>query len=520
MILVAQRRTAEQEIACCEKELAAYEARTELLPLSRDLNVRRVALAEQEIKKWQEIVNQQRQQDAEQQARQAAWEVGQADPAVRQLVEYNVKLAEMRKSLAAHIVDATRQLAQINQELTDLKDQFARVREKVEVAEKTNTSNTVGLLLRKLREGLPNLRAHRRNVGVRQETMGEGELARLELLNDRSALADLDLRTQQVLQQLQGGQQGGNRAESEVAVREALQTERDYLDALTRDHDTYYKKLADLTIAEKELIDQTETCARYIDERVLWIGSAAPLAIADVNNAPARRAGGWLGLSAWVDLGRTLAADAGRNPAISALALGLFAMLFYWRMRFRARLQEMGEKAARGNCCHFLPTLETAALSTLIAAGWPGLMWYLGWRLTAAADASELCRAVGAGLTETARVFLALELLRQICCTARARRVSFRLVGRGDETAPAEHPLVQSAGVAADVRGGGDGLAGERSLGRLAGAGVFHGGAVVFSLALHRVLRPGQRGVSGDDCRPARRLAGTLPLRLVSAVRC
>ena len=40
-----------------------------------------------------------------------------------------------------------------------------------------------------------------------------------------------------------------------------------------------------------------------------------------------------------------------------------------------------------------------------------------------------------------------------------------------------------------------------------------------FSLALHRVLRPAQRGVSGDDRRAARRLARTVSLRLVSAVR-
>ena len=57
-------------------------------------------------------------------------------------------------------------------------------------------------------------------------------------------------------------------------------------------------------------------------------------------------------------------------------------------------------------------------------------MWYVGWRLTAAADASDLCKARGHGLTETARVFLALELLRHTCCRRGTGRGAFRLVGR------------------------------------------------------------------------------------------
>ena len=120
LILVAQRRTAEQEIPCSEKELAASEARTELLPPSRDLNVRRIALAEQEVKQWQETVNRRRQQEAEQQARHATREAAQADPALRLLVEHNADLAETRKSFAAHIVEATNQLERINHDLSDL----------------------------------------------------------------------------------------------------------------------------------------------------------------------------------------------------------------------------------------------------------------------------------------------------------------------------------------------------------------------------------------------------------------
>jgi len=412
IMLLARRRNVEQEVLSYNKELAAYEVMADLLPLRRDLAARRVGLAEQEVKQWQEFVNRRRQQEAEQQMQQASWEAGQAHPALRRLAEEKAALAEMRKALAQRIVETTRLSDQTSQQLATLKEQFKRARDKVETV---GLTNAIGLLLRKQRESLPNLRAHRNHIAARQQTIREGQLALLQLEDQRSQLANLDLQTRAVLQNLNWAQDQVHRADLEAAVREALQAQREYLDSLIADHNTYFDKLVDLDNAERQLIEQTERCARYIDERVLWIGSATPLGAADIR--PAGDALWWLaGPDACLDLGRTLAADASRNPVVPALAMCLFLALFYWRLRFRARVREIGEKAARGNCYRFLPTLEVLALTLMIAAVWPGVLWYVGWRLSAAADASELCKAVGAGLTVAARVYLVLELLRQTCC--------------------------------------------------------------------------------------------------------
>ena len=118
-------------------------------------------------------------------------------------------------------------------------------------------------------------------------------------------------------------QLAGNRAELEAAVHEALKTERDYLGDLINDYNTYFGKLVDLANAEQQLIDETEHCALYIDQRVLWIASTTPIGVDDV-----RLAGDglwWLaGPEAWLGVGRTLAADAVRNPALSELGVGVF----------------------------------------------------------------------------------------------------------------------------------------------------------------------------------------------------
>jgi potassium efflux system protein len=398
--------------------LAVYETLTELLPLRRDLGVRRIALAEQVVKQLQELVNGRRQQEAEQQLRQASREAGQAHPTVLlRLIIGNADLADARKSLATRIVDATAQLEQVSQKLGDVKELYKQVQERVAVAEKTNTTRAIGLFLRKKREELPNVHTYRHNVSVRQQTMGEGELDRLQLVDDRTALANVELQTQAVLQTLNLRPQNSDRAGLEKTVREALKTKSEYLDAYIADHDTYFKKLGALTDAEQQLIEATENCAQYINQRVLWISSAAPLGSADLRSAT--DASWWLlGPGAWLDISRTLARDAVHNLTrllLSLLAWVGFLLLFYWRRRFRVRIQQCGEKAARGSCYRFLPTLETTLLTGLVAVGWPGLMYYLGWRLTAAAEASDLCRAVGEGLIETARVFFAIQLLMHTC---------------------------------------------------------------------------------------------------------
>jgi potassium efflux system protein len=123
------------------------------------------------------------------------------------------------------------------------------------------------------------------------------------------------------------------------------------------------------------------------------------------------------GPDAWLDIARTLKADALRNPAMPGLAVCLFLALSYWQFRFRAKIGEIGEKASRANCYRFLATLETLLLTLMISAVWPGVLWYFGWRLSTATDASELCKVVGAGLIAAAQVYLLLECLRQMCRT-------------------------------------------------------------------------------------------------------
>ncbi len=287
----------------------------ELLPLRRDLSARRVALAEQEIKGWQETANRRRQQEAEKQLQQARLDAARANPAVKRLARENAALAETRKELVEHIAETTRQFEKTNQQLTGLKDQFKRTREKVDAG---GLTNAVGLLLRKQREALPNVRVHRREIIAVQTAISENQLASLELQDRRSALADLEQQVRATLRSLDPGAEQIDTRELESAVRDSLQTEKNYLDDLIKDHNIYFNNLVNLDIAEGQLIKETEAFATYVDERVLWIASASAVSTADVTHAGQVL---WkiAGPDAWKEIGGAVAMDAdaesGRLPA-------------------------------------------------------------------------------------------------------------------------------------------------------------------------------------------------------------
>ncbi len=448
---------------------------------------RQVALLKQQLKQQQDLANQRRQQEAERQAQHASREADQAHPAALKVVERNAELAAIRKSVAERIAEIDRQKEKVDQELANVTAQYTGIQEKVKVAGATNASNAIGLLLRKQREKLPNLREHSRNLEMRRQTSDTVQYEWQDVQDERKDLANLDEATLKELRKMRLTSSSGNPAELQAAVHEALKTKRDFLDALCSDYNSYYDKLINLNTAERSLIKKTEECGQFIDERVLWIASATPLGMNDLRYASEAF---WSLANASWGIGQTLAADVVRTPAVTALALGVFLALLCWRTRLRTRLREIGERAARENCCRFPLTVETAVLIVLIASLWPGVMWYVGWRLTAAADATDWFRAVGEGFAATARAFLAVELLWHACCplglcqshfdwpTAALKQIRQNIRWFGP---PA---LVLMCGAVAMAWQDNDHW--DASLGRL----YFMAALLIFSLALHQIFRP------------------------------
>ena len=137
-------------------------------------------------------------------------------------------------------------------------------------------------MLRRQRDHLPDLSASRDRIRFVRQVTPKIHLSALDLEDARDSLADLDTALAGVMSQLAGTIRQYDRQYISQMVLELLQTKRDLLDDLLRDHDRYITLLGELELSQRELLDQSEHFVNYIDERVLWIRSSEPIGRADV----------------------------------------------------------------------------------------------------------------------------------------------------------------------------------------------------------------------------------------------
>ncbi len=246
----------------------------------------------------------------------------------------------------------------------------------------------------------------------------------IDLDDQRSALVDIDSRTQQVLADMKMPASESMRQTLGKQVHDLLLTKRKYLDDLIDEYNTCAKNWLEMEEEDRLLISATEKYAAFIDEHVLWVRSTRPLQPAYIQ--PAWQTIGWLTDPAgWQDLGTALLDSLRTDPLTDLAGFVLLAVLLLGRKRIYRRLDEIERKATKGYSDAFVHTLEAMLLTLLLAVAWPGLMWFIGWRLSAVLTDNELVPALAAGLRAAGTLYLALEFARQVCSRKGLGRMHF-----------------------------------------------------------------------------------------------
>ncbi|MBW3597567.1 MAG: mechanosensitive ion channel [Planctomycetes bacterium] len=413
-VLLTQRQSAQAEIAASDKEIASYEARVEVLPLRRRLAERRFALSEKAVDKVRRVFAQKRLLDVQLQLTEAQSQVGGVAEELRGVAEENVELARNRVVLDEELRLADAAFDKAQQSLEKYKSQFERTRLKVD---KVGLTGAMGLLLRKQKADLEkdiDLARLRRDAAVRQEQLRGANHELLNIEDQRSELGRFDLEVRETLTDVPLRRRTALELESEA--EQLLTVKRDFLDALIADYNAYVDQLVDLDASQRELIQLTEQYHNYIEERVLWIrsnnaiGLAAPADVLEDVRALADA-------GFWRATGSAAVADIRRNPQYLVLGLLIFIPLLVYQSTFRRRLATLGHMAEQRNCRRFDPTVRALLWTAAIAATWPALLAFLGWRLSVLwADFEEaLPMGLASGLMAAAYVLFPLEFLRQVC---------------------------------------------------------------------------------------------------------
>lgn len=392
----ARRAAMEQEIRALEEEIASYDARSELLTARQDQARRRAQQAERWATAWQELVNQRRRIEAGQAARQAqatARDLAMAHPLLRDLAEANQQLVQRRtgpQGVAGRIERATAELEAINGLLARLRADLKSVKDRINAV---GMNPAIGLLLRKQRSELPPTRRYGRSLRARQSLIPEIQYEILLLQEQRTGLADTRGRAEALVAQITSAPGPEEVARLTEAAVELLDAQRQFLEALINDLNSYFVRLLDLDARERELITLVEEYEDFIYEHVLWSRSAPAIGPGDLRKA--LTATRWLTQPRnWRDLLKTLGEDVAADWILYAVGVLGLALIVALGRRLRRGL---GVEPAEADAAAESP-YRAVGLALLTALAWPWLLGLIGLRLSRAIGATEFPRAVGNGL--------------------------------------------------------------------------------------------------------------------------
>jgi potassium efflux system protein len=418
-----RRAALEAEIQAYQNELASYDARGQLLAKRRDRAALRVAYHEARLAKLRDVSKEEQQLAAEREARAALEALAEAatlPPAVRgiveQLAEQNAELARLRsgdQGLVEKIDDVSRKLARAEEQVAEVEAGFANLAEKIGAA---GLSDSVGLLLRRQRSEAPEVGKYERFIRMRRDLIGSVQLQQIELREQRRGLADAEQLVERLMAEIDEPVALADERRVQALLRQLFETRRRYLDALLGDYETYFQKLVDFDAKQQELIDRTERLLGFIDERILWIPSSASLGPQVLSDGIA--ALGWLMTPRfWGQLGRALRDAATSTPLLNLAVVALLLLSLPLARRIPPRLRELGDQARSSSCTRYAPTWEALGLTLLLLPWLPGLLAYLGWRLSVSAEATQFTRSIAHGMLAAAVVWITLRLPRQIART-------------------------------------------------------------------------------------------------------
>jgi len=411
ILLAAQKRAVEEEITAYEEELRFYNARSDLLAARRDKARLDVSEAQAWVAAWQAVVSERRQAEVERQQRQAEEGLAAAPPAVQELAEENKRLAEERARLARDI-DAAKSAAAAVKELSEkLTRQFRYLQEN---AGRAGVADLIGALMRKQRAELSGLRRYEREYVElkRRFEQVQGRIPQIE--QQRLTLVDIDRAVAAVLLRLRESGTALRGPRLEERIRELYLTQREALESLQRDYESYSTDLIQLLAAEGSLLTQIADFRAYIERRVLWIRSTGPL-------YAVRWPADWPALTQQAAaVPQAVLYDAAARPLTYVGMLIGLSVLMTLRGRLRATLSAVGRKVGGMRTDSFGLTLLAVSCTLLLAVVWPALLAFAGWRLGSVAEVAgvgvyELTQALSAGLWVAAQVLLMLTLAREVC---------------------------------------------------------------------------------------------------------
>jgi len=276
-------------------------------------------------------------------------------------------------------------------------------------------SDSIGLFLRNQRRILPSSRRLRKALSGHQEETGQVHLTLLERQEERAALAD----PEEVVRELGARQSPDSEQAIDPELNKVLllifQKRKELLEQLQTDYETYLKSLVDIVEIETDLIQISGEYSAYIDERVLWIRSTAPIGKNTFKDAGEALA--WISRGeSWKSLALGLVEDIKEHQAVYVLLVLMFIPLIVLEGRGRSRIVPLGDQVRRNVLAPFPLTMRALGYTILLSSVLPFLVWLVSTRISQMPGGDQNFNgAVARGLLWMSWCFLLVNFVSQCC---------------------------------------------------------------------------------------------------------
>lgn len=411
----AEMQAARSRIIALEEELNRYNAREELLPIAQKLIDQRIAAKKTLLKTLEDKLAEVRRVQATASARElskAAQKADKSHPLVSAIASENTSIT--RQMDLGAVVDsheeAVEKLAKVRQALVGVTEQYASLKSKFTAV---GFSDALGILLRRQRNELPDLRNHRESLVLLESELAATNLKNFEVQDAVAALANPAERAAEII--------AGSGLDPATTVAAVVQTEvadllkarREYLVKVREANNNLFQTLIELNTAEEELVKRTADFLEFINQRILWLPSADRVSIGSVELA-------WqyvksLSQSAlWRDYFRAYVQRAESRPISSATGLIAFLTIIMLHRRWKIRLKNNLATAAKSRLSAFRPVILSLLYAALYSLPLPAALLAIGWPLANVVNVPLQISSLATGFVYGAISLFLLQVARKI----------------------------------------------------------------------------------------------------------
>ncbi|MBI1367939.1 MAG: mechanosensitive ion channel [Planctomycetes bacterium] len=423
--LQARRSMRQAELLRYQQESASFDVRLSLLTAQHDELTREVAQLEADAQAWEKTAIERRKQAAaqtRQQIEEARSHADELPPRLSAMAESNVTLSQSLEDLAARDTQLAADVQRVESQLSDIEQDLAAAKKRIEA---TGLTESLGMLLRKQFQSLPNLRLARASAAQRRDQLNEVITHQIDVEDDRRELSDVEAQLDAIIASWKPNLDEVARAKVQADARRVLADRRDLLDKLYTAYGRHLRQLTTLEFDERQVATRAAEYGQFIDEHLLWIRSSSPLEGHDVVEAGQGIA--WLlSWRNWTELGSDFVASLRRSTLIWICGMAIVIALLALRPRCRRRLGAIAEQVSHAHTDRMQLTVRALVWTAVLALGWPLLLGFVGWQISEGVDTGRFAHAVGQALMHTARIVLFIDLFREVCRPNGLADVHFR----------------------------------------------------------------------------------------------